>query len=450
MGNYPELIAKAQNSRIHITKAQRKEIAAMYQQIADDFNHQLKKQSDKTLTYRWVKDYEKTLQTESKYLFSEINSVITKSILKTGKAVIDAEEQFYSSLCLEISDKFSDVFSNIPQKVANELMNGGIYKDFSGLSERIWAYRARYNKDIGQMMQQGILQQKSAMELAKDLHLYLNPKAAKPWNWNAVYPGVNHVVDYNTQRLARTSVTHAYQLAFQRATKDNPFVEEYEWLSSNGGRTCELCMQRNGQRYSKNNVPLDHSNGMCTIVAVIRKNSKEIAQELREWVNGQSNLKLDKWLTPINKSTILTPNDIYALNYYKSAKSFQLNYNLRTSRPLTQDQMEMILQIDLALDRLPEYRGTVFRSLSLGDIDDLDAFQNHHQPGEVISYPAYTSTGTSVYDSAMEIQLIIQSYTGRDMRQYNPNEHEVLFKRGTRFFVVKREGNKIWMIEKLR
>lgn len=305
LGNYWELVKAAEQARIAITKAQQKQIADLYQEIADDLNHRLQRYDSKSLTYRWVKDYAKNLQKDSKRLYTTIKSGVADSLLQSAKAPVKAEQAFYSGLASglskhasdALSKHFSDVFSRVPQSAADELMSGGIYKDFSGLSDRIWNYRKKYNRDIQTVIVKGIQAQKSAFDLAKDLEMYVDPKAAKPWNWNIVYPGVNQVVDYNAQRLARTAVTHAYQLSFQRATKDNPFVESYKWHSSHGSRMCELCAQRDGRIYRKDALPFDHPNGMCTVTAVIPKSYDEIGKELGDWAAGKSDSPaLDKWL----------------------------------------------------------------------------------------------------------------------------------------------------------
>ena len=125
------------------------------------------------------------------------------------------------------------------------------------------------------------------------LERYLKPGVTKPWSWRKVYPNSNQIVDYNTQRLARTSVTHAYQISFQRSTRNNPFIEKYQWHSSNSGRVCPLCLSRDGQLYEKDDVPLDHPNGMCIITAVISKSYEQIADELADWARGGKNPALD-------------------------------------------------------------------------------------------------------------------------------------------------------------
>lgn len=302
LGNYLELVRQAQQKRVQITREQEKEIRSLYREIARSLEKELRRYNPDSLTYRWLKDYAKSLRQESKSLFQEISSIAAISIQNAAGAVTEAERSFYTKACPALSERFSDVFSTIPRAVVEELMSGGIYRDFAGLSERIWDYRRKYDRDIQTILNRGISQQTSAYELAKDLERYLNPSAQKPWNWGNVYPGVNRVVDYNAQRLARTAVTHAYQLAFQRATKDNPFVEAYRWHSSNSGRVCELCRERNGQLYEKDSLPLDHPNGMCVVTGEISKSLKEIGEELGDWAAGRTqNPELDKWL---NSDTI--------------------------------------------------------------------------------------------------------------------------------------------------
>jgi len=97
-------------------------------------------------------------------------------------------------------------------------------------------------------------------------------------------------------RLARTSINHAYQTSSIQSSNMNPFVEGIQWRSAMiHGRTCELCMERHGQIYPIDDVPLDHPNGLCTMIPYIPKLLDEVATELRNWVDGGSNPKLDLW-----------------------------------------------------------------------------------------------------------------------------------------------------------
>lgn len=293
---YQQLVAEAERKRIQITRRQQQQIAKLYQDIANDMGKEIARKSEKTLTYRWLKDYAKSLKGQSKQIYADLQGIVSAGILDTASAITGAEQRFWGGIAPGMSERFRDTFSSIPQSCVDELMNGGIYKDFAGLSERLWNYKGKFDRDIGYIIDRGIIQQKSAYDLAKDLEMYVDPRAAKPWEWRKVYPNCNKVVDYNAQRLARTSVTHAYQLSFQRSTRDNPFIEKYQWHSSNAGKTCELCKKRDGKMFPKDRIPLDHPNGMCVITAVIPKSMDEIAEELSDWAAGKRNPELDRWL----------------------------------------------------------------------------------------------------------------------------------------------------------
>ena len=166
---YRDLVREAQKKRIRITKEQQKEIRKLYGEIAADLSSQLSRHSDQTLTYRWLKDYAKELRRESRGVYRVIRDLVQNTMLETANAVTGAESAFWGGLVPELSERFSDVFSKIPDSVVNELLSGGVYRDFTGLSERIWNYQGKFNRDIQYVINQGIIAKKPAYDLAKDL-----------------------------------------------------------------------------------------------------------------------------------------------------------------------------------------------------------------------------------------------------------------------------------------
>lgn len=147
------------------------------------------------------------------------------------------------------------------------------------------------------------------------------------------------------------------------------------------------------------------------------------------------------------QSGILSVSQEGALRQYISAPSYALNDALRTGVGLTKRQKKLADLLDSALKVLPAYQGIVHRSLDSSMIPDVSSFLEQHEPGALITYPAFTSSSVDIYDKTMDIQLIIQSKNGRDIRTYNPKEQEILFPRGSKFMVEKREGNTIWLTE---
>jgi len=172
-----------------------------------------------------------------------------------------------------------------------------LYKDHKTLSSRIWSISNKLDSDIQYVINQALSEGKSAIELARDLEKFVKDPAKRPINWGKVYPNLRGTkVDYNAQRLARTSINHAYQTSTIKSSSMNPFVEGIEWQSAMiHGRTCQLCMDRDGQIFPKDNVPLDHPQGLCTMLPYISQSLDQVADELRDWLDGDNNPNLEKW-----------------------------------------------------------------------------------------------------------------------------------------------------------
>lgn len=299
MATYAQLVKQAEKQRIRITNQQRIQIANIFAESANDIG--------KNLSYKisigddvkrdYVIDYARELKRNSKYIFDDVKQSIISGNLNTARCVTDAQSNFWGNINPALQQRVQDSMSKIPQAVVNEIVSGGLYKDGNGLSSRIWRQKKTYEHDIDYIIERGIIEKKSALELAQDLQQYVKPGAQKSFDWKTCYPNAQEKVDYNAQRLARTSNTHAYQMAFQRSTRDNPFITQYQWHSSNSGRVCPLCAEMDGKMFDKDDVPLDHPNGMCVITAIIEKDYDEIADEIADYVNGGSNPDLDNWLT---------------------------------------------------------------------------------------------------------------------------------------------------------
>ena len=149
-----------------------------------------------------------------------------------------------------------------------------------------------------------------------------------------------------------------------------------------------------------------------------------------------------------NTSDILNETDVKEIyDYMSSGKCYPLNYALREDIKLTDEQLALEERLDAALDKLPDYKGIVYRSLDSNMIEDLDAFLSAFKVGKPIRMKAYTSTGKTVYDESMDIQLIIEVKTGKDITKWNPKEEEVLLRRGTSFLPIKIEGKTMYLRE---
>lgn len=298
--DYLRLCEEAQNKKLKLAKKQEKQIKQIYNDIYLKVSKKLSKVNPNTLSERYLEELKKELEKEIRTIHGQVGKIIKKNIEKSSELANNVQLDFFMQIneqySLNMKDTFSSMFSKIPKQAMDEILHGNAYKDRKGLSERIWQYTKKFEKDIDYIIAEGIANKKSTYEIAKDLEIYVNPKASKPWDWSNVYPNSSKKVDYNAQRLARTAVNHAFQQAQKRSCMKNPYVTGIRWISAGiHGRTCTICSDRNNQLFKVNEVPLDHPNGLCTTIPDIPMSLEEIGTELRAWIDGASISKLDKW-----------------------------------------------------------------------------------------------------------------------------------------------------------
>ena len=160
----------------------------------------------------------------------------------------------------------------------------------------------------------------------------------------------------------------------------------------------------------------------------------------------QELIKDYRYIVRESKKNILTEDEEYAVKRYISAEAYTLNGKLRTGEALTENEETLIKQLDNALEKMPKYEGTVYRSITTDEKSARDIL-GEYLTGEIVSHPSYFSSGKDVYDETMSVQYVIKSKAGRDISGYNPNEKEVLFERDTVFRVEKILDNTIWLRE---
>lgn len=131
----------------------------------------------------------------------------------------------------------------------------------------------------------------------------------------------------------------------------------------------------------------------------------------------------------------LTYEEEAALLRYVSGESYLLNAKLRGNMALTPYEQGLCLQLDAALKKLPVFEGAVTRSMVM-DRDSLTLFMKGVLPGNTLSFPSYTSTSVlEGYHESPTVLLRLISHTGRDAREINETEGEVLFGRDANFRV---------------
>lgn len=278
----------AEKARDAIMASQKEEIAKLYESWADEIGerakyYSLKSNASAPVSERYYRELQKQLRATSQEISNEIYNKIKNNMYTISDAVIADNVNWLKSFGFS-ADGLNAAFSYVPDSVVRNLITGQIYESGWSLSKAIWSDNEKALKDIYQVMAKGLAENKPIYEIAKELEAYVNPSRRLPWNLTA-NDGVRiykKQVDYNAQRLARTLVQHSYQQSFIAATKNNPFITEYVWIS-NGSRVCELCMSRDGQHYKKDELPMDHPNGMCVMEPVV---ADDMVDKLADWFNS--------------------------------------------------------------------------------------------------------------------------------------------------------------------
>ena len=301
--------SSAEQQRRKLTTQQQGYIQNLYKQASVEIGARAEK-APRVPSDALRQQYLRKLQEQIDQQLQEIERDLGKSIPYNMTAVAEATVRDAKAFLKSNGLPIRGAYSHVPRDIVQAVATGKLYEGNWTLSRALWLNTMDTQRDVQSVIAQGILQNKSAYDIAKDLERYVDPSARKDWDWSKVYPGTKRVVDYNAQRLARTMVSHAYQQAFVRTTQKNPFVTKYRWLSSGGERMCEICEERDGKEFDKDDLPLDHPNGMCTFEAVM-ENMDTIGERLGDWAAGKADPEIDKWA-----------QDLYGSNWKQSKGNY--------------------------------------------------------------------------------------------------------------------------------
>lgn len=304
----PSEFVKAEGRRVTVTNTQRRQIKKLYASVLDDISERIEflKTRDNVssvLRLQYLNELKSEIEASMLAADKKVETTIRNNMSMVSEEVVKSNRTLLKKMGFEES-MYGIAYSYVPEQVVNEIATGQLYKGRWTLSRAIWKDNALRNKDLETIIAKGVAENKSTYEIAKDLERYVNPSARKSWDWSKVYPGTRKRIDYNAQRLARTMISHAYEESFVRTTKNNPFIEAYQWLPSYGDRVCPLCISRaeddqyglGAGIFPKDSLPLDHPNGMCTFGTVIVKSYQQIANDLSNWVVGKGNSELNNSL----------------------------------------------------------------------------------------------------------------------------------------------------------
>ena len=186
--------------------------------------------------------------------------------------------------------------------------------------------------------------------------------------------------------------------------------------------------------------------------ADIRDKLTEMGAPVREYKAGDEESRLaelnaDESVKFSVRDYGLTEDEEHAIVSYKSGDSYALNGKLATGGKLTELQRALRDHLDTALEKLPVYRGTVYRHYdfdSFGGYEAMAEFLQLFRKGKPTNIGNYLSASTVRNEDRTNgeytVDMVIQSETGRSLNGFGRNtENEVLLPRTVRLAVDSME-----------
>lgn len=296
-----------------VTMQQQKKIRKLYAELYQDVTKQIVNMGNEDLRKQNLVLLQRQINNRIHIMSQNIKNGIVEDMRTVSETVVIDARSFLKQCGFKDSD-IHNAFQYVPEQIIKNIYIGNVYQNGWTFSGAIWKMEQRNRGVINTIVSKGTAQGKSAFEIAKDLEKYVNPsarKASRKINFqkykrdifgNIVYdkngnPVIDPTfpkdtfyfgnVDYNAQRLARTLISHAYQQSFRNVNENDPFVIDYVWHSAGiHGRTCDICLQRDGKHFKKDELPEDHPNGLCTYEAYIPYSMNQIADKIADWYNS--------------------------------------------------------------------------------------------------------------------------------------------------------------------
>lgn len=291
------------NKPKELTKKQQQQIIQVYKKAyMDTINRGIKN------AYGDSKAVKNLTAAYSQQIYDELLKVVMKYNSQVASDLSDINKQMMQLLMgdgyQQIKGQVDKLVDIVNADTVEQLIRGKVYEDRKGLNKRLWSCTNTSGEKIEDAVASCMAEGMGAAEMAENLKQFAMG-GHHTWSRNKIreklgsgyarkYSGG---LDYESLRLARTTITHQAQIETINTRKVNPYMGGVKWHSNHeAGRTCDLCNSRDGHIFivDKEDIPLDHPNGACWLEPVWMINGKEatpeeIAKDMRAWANGEKN-----------------------------------------------------------------------------------------------------------------------------------------------------------------
>lgn len=328
MSLYEEAVLNARKKFIHLNKSQEKELLRLYKELANQLSNEIAN-CRTTSQDAYLRKLDEMVQVNITQLNVKLNAMIGANIETSSQIASAVEAVYYQSITKDATLRaiFKSMPINNSRKVVNKLIQGNYYKDGKTLDQRLWNITKKNADDINTLIKINVLKGANARELAKQVDKYINPM--KRIDAKTLEAGMSEKIAYQSQRLARTSITHAFSETTIENAKTNPFNKGIKWnLSASHfarmhGKT-DMCDDNAGKVFKPNEIPLQHPNCLCYFTEE-NTDIDQTIKELNAWTKGEKNPKLDKWYknNKIADSDVNKKNKIIKPNEEKNDKTLE-------------------------------------------------------------------------------------------------------------------------------
>ena len=300
---FKTLNGQLNNKPKELTKKQQQQIIQVYKKAyMDTINRGIKN------AYGDSKAVKNLTAAYSQQIYDELLKVVMKYNSKVANDLADINKQMMQLLMgdgyKQIKDQVDKLVDIVNADTVEQLIRGKVYEDRKGLDKRLWSCTNTSGEKIEDAVASCMAEGMGAAEMAENLKQFAMG-GHHTWSRNKIREKLgsgyarkySSGLDYESLRLARTTITHQSQIETINTRKVNPYMGGVKWHSNHeAGRTCDLCNERDGHIFivDKEDIPLDHPNGACWLEPVWMINGKEatpeeIAKDMRAWANGEKN-----------------------------------------------------------------------------------------------------------------------------------------------------------------
>lgn len=300
---FKALNSQLNSKRRELTKYQQQQIIQVYKKAYIEILNKSIEQS-----YGDNEALTKLTAAYSQQLYKELNEIMKKYNQQMGKDFIrmntETMRQLMGKDFRRITDQVNKLVDIANRDAVEQIIQGKVYEGGKGLDERLWNATSKSGEKIQDAVASCMAEGMGAAEMAQNLKEFAMG-GHHTWSRNKIreklgsgyarkYSGG---LDYESLRLARTTITHQAQVETINTKRVNPYMGGVQWHSNHeAGRTCDACNERDGHIYiiDKEDIPLDHPNGACWLEPVWMINGKkaspeEIAKDMKAWANGEKN-----------------------------------------------------------------------------------------------------------------------------------------------------------------